>query len=237
MWVLELSKAADVTLLAQERPNRKSLAEQLPDVTVVSRQEPAWARKHERINAMAKLSYPGFYFWAKKQIKTLLKAGNTYDIGHQFSPIALRFPSPFKAFNLPYVLGPLGGSLSTPKAFEAECQSAAWYTKFRFIDKLRLSFDPILASSYRKASAILGVAPYVQELIGPANVRRFEVMSELGIQEINHAKSATLGTGLRLLHVGRGVRTKGLRDCIPRFSTCERHSQHSSGCSRPRRRD
>ncbi|UTW60180.1 glycosyltransferase family 4 protein [Kordiimonas sp. SCSIO 12603] len=214
MWVLELSKAANVTLIAQERPGRKPLTEQLPDVTVISRFEPSWARKFERLNAMAKLSYPSFYFWAKKQIKELLNDEKTYDIGHQFSPIALRFPSPFKTFNLPYVLGPLGGSLSTPDAFKEECQSAAWYTKFRFIDQVRLAFDPLLKSSYQNASAILGVAPYVQDLIGQSQVQRFEVMSELGIQQINRRASGTRGTGLRLLHVGRGVRTKGLRDCI-----------------------
>lgn len=213
MWVQELSKSADVTLVTQERPNRKRLKDQLPDVTVISRSEPSWARIHERLNAMAKLSYPGFYFWAKKQIRQLLDNDTAFDVGHQFSPIALRFPSPLKAFNLPYVIGPLGGSLSTPPEFEKECASAPWYTHFRNFDKWRLALDPILKQSYRGASAVLGVAPYVRDLIGADNIKRFEVMSELGVENLTHT-SKNPHNGLRLLHIGRGVRTKGLRDCI-----------------------
>ncbi len=214
MWVQELSKSADVTLITQERPNRKRLKDQLPDVTVVSRTEPSWARIHERLNAMAKLSYPGFYFWAKKQIRQLINKGASFDIGHQFSPIALRFPSPLKAFDLPYVIGPLGGSLSTPCEFQKECKSAPWYTHFRNIDKWRLALDPTLKQSYRRASAVLGVAPYVKELIGDSNIQRFEVMSELGVEQLNHARVDSKRRGIRLLHIGRGVRTKGLRDSI-----------------------
>ncbi|WP_262693632.1 glycosyltransferase [Kordiimonas aquimaris] len=215
MWINELSKQADVTLISFERPGRKPLSEQLPDVTVISKLEPSWTRRFERINAMAKLSYPAYYRWAKRQIKILLKTDTAFDIGHQFSPIALRFPSPFKCFDLPYFLGPLGGSLSTPSAFEKECGSAAWYTRFRSLDKWRLSLDPMLKSSYRKASGILGVAPYVEDAIGHTNIRRFKVMSELGITELHERSSSKFShAGLRLLHVGRGVRTKGLRDCV-----------------------
>ncbi len=124
-WVKELSKQADVTLLSMERPKRKPLATQLPDTRVITRPEPTWALKHERLNAMAKLSYPAYHRWAKKQIQELLKTGEQFDIAHQFSPIALRFASPLRHFYVPYVLGPRGGSLSTPEAFRQECETAA----------------------------------------------------------------------------------------------------------------
>lgn len=214
-WVSELSKQADVTLLAMERPGRKPLSQQLPDVRVITRSEPKWARRHERLNAMAKLSYPAFYRWAKREIRALLAAGEHFDVAHQFSPIALRFPSPLKAFDIPYVLGPLGGSLSTPDGFKSECDSAAWYTRLRSIDQLRLTWDPFLKASYRNAAAVLGVAPYVGDLLAPAKPARFEVMSELGVDTLKEPDRERFSrTGTRLLHVGRGVRTKGLRDVI-----------------------
>ena len=159
-WVNELSKEADVTLLSLERPGRTPLAEQLENTCVISRPEPKWARTHERLNAMAKLSYRTYFKWAKKQISELLAGGEVFDVAHQFSPIALRFPSPLKHFDIPYVLGPLGGSLSTPEAFKGECETAAWYTHLRGIDSARLRFDPFLKSSYGRASTVLGVAPY-----------------------------------------------------------------------------
>lgn len=214
-WVNELSKQADVTLLSLERPGRKSLADQLPNTRVISHLEPAWARTHERINAMAKLSYRSYSYWAKKQIRKLLIDGERFDVAHQFSPIALRFPSPLKHFDIPYVLGPLGGSLATPKAFKRECETAAWYTRLRAIDRVRLRYDPFLKSSYRKASVVIGVAPYVKELLKHSKVKRFEVMSELGIAEVKPPTPKKFSrSGVRLLHVGRGVRTKGLRDLI-----------------------
>lgn len=214
-WVNELSKEADVTLLSLERPGRKPLMEQLENTRVISQAEPSWARSHERLNAMAKLSYRTYFSWAKKQIRALLADGQQFDVAHQFSPIALRFPSPLKHFSIPYVLGPLGGSLSTPDAFKAECETAAWYTRLRGIDSFRLRYDPLLKSSYRKASAVLGVAPYVECLLQHCNVQRFEVMSELGIAAVKAPSPEKFGRkGVRLLHVGRGVRTKGLRDLI-----------------------
>jgi glycosyltransferase involved in cell wall biosynthesis len=215
-WVEELSKQADVTLLAMERPGRKPLAEQLPAVQVITRPEPAWCRLHERLNAMAKLSYPAFHGWAKRRIRALLKDGQHFDVAHQFAPIALRFPSPLAAFDIPYVLGPQGGSLDTPDAFRSECTSAGWYTRFRGLDAFRLRHDPWLKRSYRRASLVLGVAPYVKELLAPANAPRFAVESELGVSRLGvRAQRNEAGRRpLRLLHVGRGVRTKGLRDTI-----------------------
>ena len=214
-WVKELSKKADVTLLSMERPKRKPLAGQLPDTHVITRLEPGWALKHERLNAMAKLSYPTYYRWVKKQIRELLQTGEKFDVAHQFSPIALRFASPLRHFDIPYVLGPKGGSLSTPEMFTQECETATWYTSFRELDGFRLRFDTFLKASYRKASAVLGVAPYVQELLDDCHLQKFEVMSELGVAEVKPpAPEKFSRTGIRLLHVGRGVRTKGLRDLI-----------------------
>lgn len=216
MWVKELSKQADVTVITQHREGRAPLSEQLPNVRVLSRPEPAWARKFERLNAMAKLAYPGFLRWARKTISVQLGAGFKFDIGHQFSPIALRYPSPLQGSGIPYVIGPLGGSLSTPEAFKKECGSSALFTRLRGLDSMRLKFDPALKRSYRQASLVLGVAPYVADLIKPASVSKFAVMSELGVSELKKPSPAKFQKtdAVRLLHVGRGVRTKGLRDVI-----------------------
>lgn len=215
MWIKELSKRADVTLLSLQRAGRKPVQDQLADVKVLTRPEPGWTGRFERLNAMAKLSYFSFYRWAVREIRSQLKGGVHYDVAHQFSPIALRFPSPLRKFSIPYVLGPLGGSLSTPGAFQAECGSASWYTHFRQFDRVRLGIDPFLKSTYRRASAVLGVAPYVAELIGENRPHCFDVMSELGVERLNSMDQKRFSSGrFRMLHVGRGVRTKGLRDCI-----------------------
>jgi glycosyltransferase involved in cell wall biosynthesis len=156
-----------------------------------------------------------FYFRARKWLSAELAKGRGFDIAHQFTPIALRYPSPLTGFSVPYVIGPLGGSLDTPEGFSAECRSAAWYTQLRSLDRWRLKRDRLLKRSYAGAAAVLGVAPYVSELLSPASPQRFEVISELGIDDLAPVQHRQSRRGvLRLVHVGRGVRTKGLRDAI-----------------------
>lgn len=216
-WIDNLSYHADVTLLTMERPGRTPLIEQFSRVRVITRQEPHWARFHERLNAMAKLSYPVFYLWARRTIKGLLAQGQRFDIAHQFSPIALRYPSPLTGFDVPYVLGPLGGSLETPNAFRGDSGTDQAFTRLRQVDSWRLAHDPWLKKSYKSASAVLGVAPYVGDALRHAALKHFHVMSELGISRLPSAAPSVVcdpNPIVHILHVGRGVRTKGLRDLV-----------------------
>jgi glycosyltransferase involved in cell wall biosynthesis len=214
-WVRNLATVADVTLLTLRREGRVPPSQQLHNVEVIEWDEQRHFKRFERINSMLKPGYFSFYRKARKWITAALAAGRTFDIGHQFTPIALRYPSPLAKFSFPYVIGPLGGSLDTPDAFVPECRSAPWYTRLRSLDQLRLRKDRVLRQSYAGASALLGVAPYVGELLAPVKPQRFEVISELGIDRLapQHDRDGKANS-LRLVHVGRGVRTKGLRDAI-----------------------
>lgn len=214
-WIKHLGYVADVTLLTLRRHGRTPASEQLPHVEVVEWDEPQAAPRFERLNSQLKPAYVGFYFKVRRWITTQLAAGRSFDVAHQFTPLALRYPTPLAGFPIPYVLGPLGGSLETPAEFASECESAAWFTRLRSLDQWRLKRDPMLKRSYAGAAAILGVAPYVEELVAPAAPKRFEVISELGIDNLAPYRAKPEQPGkLRLLHVGRAVRTKGLRDAV-----------------------
>lgn len=214
-WVKNLSTIADVTLLALHRKGSVPVREQLPNVRVVTWNEPSAISGMKRFNSMLKPGYVAFYMRARSWLNKALAEGETFDIAHQFTPIALRYPSPLAGFSIPYVIGPLGGSLETPPGFVSECTSAAWYTRLRSLDWWRLKHDKTLKHSYRNAAAVLGVAPYVGDLLEPARPGRFEVISELGVDELapEHQREM-VPNRLKLLHVGRGVRTKGLRDAV-----------------------
>ena len=214
-WVKTLAKHSDLTLLTLRRPDRVAVSEQLPDVEVIEWNEPSPIMGAKRLNSMLKPGYLAFYARAHSWIKNATSAGRQFDLAHQFSPIALRYPTPLARHSIPYVIGPLGGSLETPPGFVQECSGAAWYTRLRSLDIWRLRHDYFLKRSYRKASALIGVAPYVGELLAPSQPQRFEVMSELGIDELVPERPREMVPGkLKLAHVGRGVRTKGLRDAI-----------------------
>lgn len=214
-WISNLSRHARVTLLTLRRRGQVPASRQLPNVEVVEWGERLGSQRFSRLSSMLKPSYLGFYMEARRWIASALTRGMDFDIAHQFTPIALRYPSPLAEFQIPYVIGPLGGSLDTPPGFAAECRSSAWYTHLRRLDHWRLRRDPTLRRSYARAAAVLGVAPYVGELLQHAAPRRFEVISELGIDRLAPARNLTgPGTCLRLVHVGRAVRTKGLRDAV-----------------------
>jgi len=214
-WISHLACHAQVTLLTLRRENRVPASMQLPGVEVVEWDERLAPLRFSRFASMLKPGYLGFYNQARRWIGAALAQGREFDICHQFTPIALRYPSPLAGFPIPYVIGPLGGSVETPQGFAAECTSSAWYTRLRNLDRWRLRADPMLRRTYADAAVVLGVAPYVRELLAQTVVQRFEVISELGIEELEPVRPRSREfAGLKLLHVGRAVRTKGLRDAI-----------------------
>jgi len=214
-WAEALAKRADVTVLSFERAGRKPLAEQLPGARVVTWPEPTWLVRRERLNAMLKPAWPLFCRRVCRWIREALRAGEAFDIAHQLMPQAARYASPLRKCGVPYVIGPLGGMLETPEAFREEAHSASWFTRLRALDRLRIACDPWLRASYAGAELILGVAPYMREALGDIPFKRFAPVLELGIDGLAPEVQRQQGTKeLKLLHVGRGVRTKGLRDVV-----------------------
>jgi glycosyltransferase involved in cell wall biosynthesis len=218
-WAQALSTRVNLTVLSFERPGRTPLADQLPGARLVTWPEPAWARRNERLNAMLKPAWPVLCGHVRRWMKQALGAGAQFDVAHQLMPQAARYASPLRHFDVPYIIGPLGGALDTPAAFRNEAATAPLFTKLRALDTYRFRHDPWLRASYTGAACILGVAPYVADVLGDIPLQRFEPMLELGIDAVEPPRAAPANTGahkgaLRLLHVGRGVRTKGLRDVV-----------------------
>ncbi|NUB46450.1 glycosyltransferase [Fertoebacter nigrum] len=212
-WAQALAPLVRLTVLSFQRPGRAPLAAQLPGVRVVTWPEPAWARRQERLNAMLKPAWPVFAAHVRQWLAQALMRGERFDVAHQLMPQAARYASPLRHFDIPYVIGPLGGALDTPVAFRAEAGSAPLFTRLRMLDAFRFRHDPWLRASYQGAACVLGVAPYVAEVLADIPLRRFEPMLELGIDDVAPHRAPIPGR-LRLLHVGRGVRTKGLRDAV-----------------------
>ncbi|KIC19923.1 glycosyltransferase family 4 protein [Leisingera sp. ANG-Vp] len=214
-WAQALSALTDLTVLTFQRPGRQRVAAQLPGARVVTWPEPSWAVSHERLNAMLKPAWPVFSHQVRKWIAAAASAGERFDIAHQLMPQAARYASPLRHFSIPYIIGPLGGALDTPAAFQAEAASAPLFTRLRKLDAFRFRNDPWLRASYARAACVLGVAPYVQNVLGDVPLKRFEPVLELGIDDVEPERTRDQARGrLRLLHVGRAVRTKGLRDAV-----------------------
>lgn len=213
-WVEALGRHADVTLLCLQRPGRVPTAEQMPHVRVVTWPEPAFLGRFERIRAQLKPAWPLFAFQARRWIARALAAGERFDVAHHINPQAMRHSTPLRFFDIPYVIGPQDGSLPTPAGMASEVKDSP-FVRLRAVDALRLRFDPGLRATYERASLVLGVAPYVREVLAGLRLRRFETRLErAGDPSTEAAWRAPAPGELKLLHVGRVVRTKGLRDMV-----------------------
>jgi glycosyltransferase involved in cell wall biosynthesis len=214
-WAKRLSARHRLTLLTYHKQGRIPAAAQLPGVEVIEWVEPKLFSGMERLNSMLKPGYARFFLRARRWVRAALAQGRTFDIAHQAVPVAMRYPTPLLGLGLPYLIGPVGGSLDAPSGFSASGDTAPWYVGLRKLDRLRLRFDPMLRRTYEDADCVVGIAPYVGEFLAGLSVRRLEFLSETGVEALPEAVDRSQRGGpLRLLFVGRVIRTKGVREAI-----------------------
>jgi glycosyltransferase involved in cell wall biosynthesis len=214
-WVRRLAQRHEVTLLTYHKRDASPASCQLSGLRVVEWAEPALLGRAERLNSMLKPGYLHFYWRARRWIRRALARGERFDLAHQPVPVAMRYPSPVAGFDIPYIMGPVGGSLDSPPTFRQEEDTAAWYVGLRSLDRLRLRRDPLLRKTFDGASCVIGIAPYVRDALKDRSIRRFEIMSETGIEKLPDPVDRSARRGqLKLLFVGRLIRTKGARDAI-----------------------
>ena len=214
-WACQLAARYDVTVLTYHKQGRMPLSRQLPDVRIIEWEEPPGLGRAERLNSMVKPAYVPFYWRARRWTRAALARGERFDVAHQPVPLAIRYPSPVAGLGIPFVVGPVGGSLKSPPAFASEEGTNPWYMGLRGLDRLRLRHDPLLRRTYQQAGCVLGIAPYVRDHLANICVRRFEVMTDSGLSAMPQPVDRSGRAGpVRLLYVGRLVRTKGVRDAI-----------------------
>ena len=214
-WVCRLAARHDVTLLTYYKRGRTPPSSQLQGVRVIEWAEPPGVGRAERLNSMLKPGYLPFYVRARRWIRQSLARGERFDLAYQPVPVAMRYPSPVVGLGIPFIIGPVGGSLPSPKGFGEGEETAPWYVGLRRLDLLRTRRDPLLRKTYEQASCVFGIAPYAREFLAGIALKRFEVMSETGIEQLPATVDRAGREGdVRLLFVGRLVRTKGARDAI-----------------------
>lgn len=220
-WAKHLANRHDVTLLTYHKRGAKPASSQLSGLRIVEWQEMPLIGRAERLNSIAKPGYIPFYFQARRWIKRALRNGERFDIAHQPVPVAMRYPCPAAGLGIPFIVGPVGGGLDSPAGFAGDDASTPWFMRLRALDEFRRRYDPMLTGTYRQAGCVLGIAPYVAQILSSINMKRFEIMSETGLESVPAPiDRKNRSDPVRLLYVGRLVRTKGARDAIRAMALC-----------------
>ncbi|GAA2079967.1 glycosyltransferase family 4 protein [Aeromicrobium tamlense] len=214
-WIHRLAERHDVTVLCYRQRAGLPLTGTVPNARVVEWTEPPLIGRHERFKAMLNPGYYPFAWQARRWIRRALAHGERFDLAHQLTPVSLRFASPLARSGIPYVIGPVGGSLDSPPAFADEEGGAPWFTGLRRLDAFRLRHSRGLRATFANAALVVGIADYVREQLGDIRLRAFTTMSDTGIESLPApAPGSDRTRGVRLLFVGRVIRTKGVRDAV-----------------------
>ncbi|PAW65861.1 MAG: hypothetical protein B9S34_09510 [Opitutia bacterium Tous-C1TDCM] len=222
-WVEGICRRYETTVLTQHRRTWNAAASPIEAKECINWTDPEIPGLQGRIAWELKPTYLLYYWRARRWLRQARREGRTFDLIHQINPLALRYPTPARGWGIPYLVGPLAGSLPTPAALKAVTKEGTWYRQLRRLDSLRLRHDPWLRGTYADAAAVIGVAPYVRETLAACHPRRFEIMAETGVEEIGATAKTRAPGPLRLLFVGRLIRTKGIVEAIESVAVAARN--------------
>ncbi len=219
-WCYDLAKGISErieTIIISQTPvhGRTTIAELFPHATVYENRGWDLAFLDKRIRALVKPNYLKFYRFAEQIIRTKIAPG-TISCAHQFGPLGMRYPTPLRKTGIPYIVGPVGGSLPLPAGFDRGSTQDPWYYKLREFDRLRFRFDPALRASYQNAEYLVGAGNYVEGVLSDMSLKRFVMHSQRIAPPVNadvagliEARARRTGP-LRLLAVSRLIYSKGL---------------------------
>lgn len=215
-WLRHLAHRVDGIALVHGDP-WPAVRDRLQDtrVQVHGWPEPRLFHQLGRVNRMLK---PGLVVFARNVRAWLREEGSRhrFDIVHQLAPLSLRFACPARGLRgTKLVVGPVAGSLPGPPSLIDEIREP-WWARLRRFDAARMRLDPRLRRTYQHADLVLGAGGYVKDLLPPDRRGRFEVMSEVGLEEPlpERAHRRTSDGGVSLLFVGRLVGTKGIFELV-----------------------
>lgn len=219
-WAFELAHHYDVTMLTNLFPGDVPPSKQVPHARVVEWPAFPFLSRIPRLNRAIKPWYPNFYSKARRWMKNMERNGETFDLVHHMTPMAMRYPSPCAGLGLKYIIGPVAGTLATPAGFLKELDTQPVFMKLRDFDGFRLRHDPMLRKTYEDAAAVICSAPYVKDRLSSFTLKKTIIEPEVSVDEVcslDMPRSDAVNE-LKMVFVGRIVRTKGVRDAVRAMS-------------------
>jgi glycosyltransferase involved in cell wall biosynthesis len=201
-------------------------------VTVITRDDPSYGC--ERLQVVSIPTRAGFlsermrralkpdYFMFNLKAWRLVKSGRlgSFALCHHVSPISLRYPDILASLPIPFIWGPVGGSLPYPLAFRSLASTESALYKLRVLDSIRMRSDPFLRATMSRARAIVVTSRDAAGLIPAAHKDRTRVIGE-GVDATMLSRLGGLPAGVQDGYVfssARLVPSKGIEFLLRAFS-------------------
>jgi glycosyltransferase involved in cell wall biosynthesis len=153
--------------------------------------------------------------WGAYRVARHLTRTIAFDCVHHVTFVGVRAPSFMGLLGLRFILGPVSGGESVPRALRVGMTRAArWRELVRDLANWAIHADPLMRSSFRRAERIFLTTPESLGLIPEQFREKSRVQLGIGLSREylgwTNQKRNQPSTGLRLLYVGRLLEWKGL---------------------------
>lgn len=163
------------------------------------------------------------YFAAKALMKT-----EEFDLIHHVTASMFRFPVFLSHLGVPFVWGPIGGSVPEPENFGDLFSGDRLDRRFRFLDKYIANYEPLVRMTMNRAAKILIATPHFYELFPKSVHKQMQLFKLCGFDVPEGRKtpvSQTQEDTFKMLFVGRLVPYKGLQFLLHAISRLEAKSR------------
>ena len=223
LWATELADAGHEVWVITREANRDAIEMELR-VSHRARLHftyydlPKWARGWKR-GARGVHLYYALWQWGAFRLARRLTRNISFDCVHHVTFVGVRAPSFMGLLGLPFILGPVSGGESVPRALRVGMTRAArWRESVRDLANRAIHADPVMRSSFRRAARIFLTTPESLRLIPEEFREKSAVQLGVGLSREylgwTNQKRHLPAAELRLLYVGRLLEWKGLELAI-----------------------
>ena len=228
-WAIELANMEHQVWVITRANNQTAIDEAL-SINPISQLHfvyydlPEWIRRWKKIPGGVYFYYFVWQIGAYRVAKSLTKQF-AFDWVHHITFGVLRMHSFMAFLGIPFILGPLGGGESTPKALRSSFPLRGYIVDYlRDLSNLFILIDPLLHAIYKRSTIILCKTPQTKAAIPKRYQDKCRIYLEIGIEPSDRNRSnlaiesSRSDKEFRVLYVGRLVYWKGLHLGLQAFA-------------------
>ncbi len=168
-----------------------------------------------------------YYFlwqWGAYRLARKAHARVGFDIVHHVTFVSVRQPSFMGNLGIPFIFGPVAGGEATPWRLRLGYGWRGWVVDgLRDLSNLLVRIDPFMRRTFRQARLIFATSEQTRALLPKRHRAKTRVQLAIGSAGAAphtpaNAGRAEVGSGFRLLYVGRFLYWKGVHLGFPAFA-------------------